>query len=104
MILKMKGSTNQQEQYVKDISFKLLDNSVIVLTRNITEYVIDGGRFEMVWKGVHTYTNNKYRKLESDFVIQTKWFRGAEIIDISFTDEAPKGYEFIVESWMAIES
>lgn len=104
MILKMKGRTNRFEQYVKDITFRMNDGSLISLNRNRTEYVIDHGCFDMVWRGIFTYSNNKYRQGDHDFTLQAKWFKDAKIEDVVFTDEAPRGYEFIIESWTVSES
>ena len=103
MILKLRGRTNSYEQKVKELVFQMNDGSLLRLTRNITEYVIDHGNFEMKWRGVHTYTNNKYKQLESDFMIQAKWFKDAKIVDIVYADDAPRNYEFIVDSWVAVE-
>ena len=99
MILKMVGRTNALDQYVKSIVFRLIDGSLVNFRWNQTEYVIDNGKFNITWRGVHTEGRRG-----SDYSMPARMLRGAEIVDISYSENAPAGYKFIIENWSAQDS
>ena len=99
MILKMAGRTNAPDQYVKSITYRLVDGSLVNFHWNQTEYVIDGEKFNIAWRGVHTEGRRG-----SDYSMPARTLRGAEIIDISYSENAPAGYEFTIENWSAQDS
>ena len=96
MILKFKGKTNEPYQYIKNITFKLKDDSFVRVSRNRTDYTIDNGHFDMIWRGVYAYGRKG-----NDYTIPSKAFNGAEIIDVTVDDDAPSGYLFLIDSWSA---
>lgn len=94
MVAKFKGRTNLDVIPVYAIAFKLTDGRMIELKKNISEYVVDHGYFEMKWKGCHIDGRRG-----SDFSLPTSMFRDAEIVGVVLNEEAPKHTDIKIESW-----
>lgn len=99
MVLKMRGRTNNTDSYVKSIKFKLSDASFVELYRNITEYCIDQGYFEMKWIGCY-YEGARGH----DYTLKPSYFKDAQIVDIVINEDAPNDYEFFIDFWSAADS
>lgn len=99
MILKLKGQTNNRDSYVRTITFRLSDGYSIELHRNITEYCVDHGCFEMKWIGCY-YEGARGH----DYTLKPSYFKDAQLIAIYFNEDAPNGYEFVVDSWAVADS
>lgn len=94
MIAKFKGKTNLDTLPVYAVVFKLADGKVIELKKNISEYIVDRGHFDMKWKGCHIDATKG-----SDFSLASSMFHNAEIVGIMLDENAPKHSEINIESW-----
>ena len=97
--LGFKGKTNSEFIYVNYITFEFKDGRQVNIDRNRTEYVIDNGGFEMIWKGIYIWDGKKH-----DYKLDTKLFDGAKIVHIDIDDEAPSNYGIDISYWKAFES
>ena len=93
------GSTNDDFIWVNAITFELKDGSLIDVDRCRTEYFVDKGKYEMVWKACYTWTRSRH-----DFELSAKMFEGAKILDFAISDAAPDDYEFDISFWKAFDS
>lgn len=94
MTISFKGKTNGDGIYIRWIMFRLPNGEVTLISRTITEYVIDDGCFDMIWKGCHEVVGQKH-----NYRINKALLADAEIADIMFTDNAPKGYSLEINQF-----
>ena len=100
MKLTFKGTTNDSDVWVNDISFQLASGEVIAINRTITKYVIENGCLSMIWYGCHIRKPGK----KSDYTIKAKDLNGAELIEINSRDDAPDRYFIKITEWKAEDS
>lgn len=97
MKARFKGRTNASAIYVKELHLRTKEGDLVVLSRNITEYVIDNGYFDMTWKACYIEGAKGH-----DFSILASMFKDAEIVEIVLNENAPRKYDIWIDSWVAI--
>lgn len=92
MTLIFKGKTNDDRIWVKYLEFRLPNGEIVCIGRNVTEYVIDSGYFEMKWRGCYEAigTQHNYR-------IPSTLVQNAELVSADLYDDAPDGYEILFD-------
>ena len=93
------GSTNDENIWVSKIIFQMNDGRMVEVNRNITEYVVDKGKYEMVWKGCYICNGRKH-----DYGLSSKMFEGAKILHIEISSNAPSNYGFDISFWKVFDS
>lgn len=97
MKARFKGRTNANAIYVKEIHVRTKDGNLVTLSRNITEYTIDNGYYDMTWRGCYIEGARGH-----DFSIPASMFKDAEIVEIVLNENAPRKYDIWIDSWVAI--
>ena len=94
MVLRFKGKTNSDGVYIRWVAFRLPNEEIVLISRTTTEYVIENGNFDMRWKGCHEIIGQKH-----NYRISSALLKNAKIVDISFTENAPKGYRLFIDEF-----
>ena len=94
MVLRFKGKTNSDGIYIRWIAFRLPNEEVILMSRTITEYVIENGSFEMKWKGCHEIVGHKH-----NYRISPVLLKDAKIADILPSNNAPDRYKISIDEF-----
>lgn len=97
MVIEFVGKTNDENIWVKQATFLLPNGETILISRNITSYVVESGNFDMVWKGCHEIQNGG----KHSYKISPQLLENAELVDIELRDDAPSGYYLEVNKWKA---
>ena len=98
MRLVFKGKNSDRDVWIKHMIFHLTDGRYILVNRNITHYTVEDGVLDMTWEGCYTPRNDKRNH---DYGLSVAEFKDAEIVDISFLEDAPKGYDLFITDWRA---
>ena len=97
MVLKFKGKTNSDGIYIRWIAFRLPNEEIVLISRTITEYVIENdGSFDMKWKGCHEVVGQKH-----NYRISPVLLKDAKIADVMLTDNAPDRYSISIDEFRA---
>ncbi len=93
MVLRFSGATNDDLIWVDAVTFMLPDEETVTIQRNIAEYVVDEGRFELTWRGCYETIGTKHK------YISAMTLKHAKLVSVSVKEDAPKDYKFEIETW-----
>ena len=84
----------KESLYLNTISIKRNDGKTVIIDRNETDYTIENGIVDILFRGIYEwdcetaiYPNNK----------DTDLYNNALIVGYEIEDDAPSGYDLIIE-------
>lgn len=102
MRIEFKGTTNKDYMMVNTAKFRLKTGSVITIDRDETEFTIEDGKIDMVWRGVYLRAVDDFNIVDSDAYIKDAEEFAKLVIDgkleLELEDDADEDY------WVNIEN
>ena len=98
MKLHFKGTTNAKDIWIKSIMFETAEYGSVTIDRNITNYVVDNGYFEMTWTGC--FVPGKH----NNYSIRASELAKAQLTMVNVHEEyASLNYQIHISEWSASE-
>lgn len=103
MRIEFVGTTNKDYVMINIAKFKLKSGSVITIDRDTTEYTIENGKLDMLWRGCYMWAIDNWNIFDDETYITdadefAKLVDGAEL-ELELEDDADEDYEVKIERW-----
>lgn len=102
MVIEFNGKINKPYMMVNTATFKLAGGGSIVIDRDSTEFTIEDGKIDMLWRNCYIWCINDVC-LEEPYYPDNNAFielmNGAELVELYLEDEADEDYEITDIIW-----
>ena len=101
MRIEFKGTTNKDYVMVNTAKFRLKNGSVITIDRDETEYTVEDGKIDMLWRGCYLWAIDDFNITGDDaYITDAKEFMALvndAKLELELEDDADEDY------WVHIE-
>ena len=81
--------------YLNTITIKRNDGKIVVIDRDETNYSIENGSIDILFRGVYEWKDDKIYPNNND---AEKLYNGALVVGFDIEDDAPEDYDLVIEN------
>ena len=81
--------------YLNTITIKRNDGKTVIIDRDETNYSIENGHIDILFRGVYEWKDDKIYPNNND---TEKLYNGALVVGFDIEDDAPEDYDLIIEN------
>ena len=81
--------------YLNTITIKRNDGKIVVIDRDETNYSIENGHIDILFRGVYEWKDDKIYPNNNDV---EKLYNGALVVGFDIEDDAPEDYDLVIEN------